>query len=78
MSDESRIDHKEEDKGTGGTSKEYVTRIYPFDKYLIVVKLTADGRFVGIEEVRVNKDFRSYKQRASQEIFNYVDEYKPE
>jgi hypothetical protein len=77
MSNEGPTDYKREDRGTGSTPKEYVTRIYPFDKYIIVVKLTVDGRFVGIEEVRVNKDFRSFQQRA-QERFEYVDEYEPE
>lgn len=68
-----------EDRGTGsfGPSKEYITRIYPFNQYLITVKLAPDGTFIGIEEVRLNRDFRSYKQKISQKIFHYVDEYEP-
>jgi hypothetical protein len=79
MSKESPNDHKDTGIGTGSTSaKEYVTINYPFEKYEIIVKLTMDGRFVGIEEVRINKDFRSYKQSIPQKIFRDIDEYKPE
>jgi hypothetical protein len=83
MSYEDSIVYKKEGRGTPGSSdrrdipEDYVTITYPFDKYLIVVKLTSDGRFIGIEEIRINKDFRSYKQ-APQEIFHYIDEYEPE
>jgi len=80
MSNEDSTDHKNIRTylGTGSTStKEYMTLVYPIEKYLVTVKLTSDGRFVGIEEIRVNKDFRSYKQRVPQKIFNYIDEYEP-
>lgn len=66
------------DDGTGrGTTAEFVSKVYSFDKYEIVVKLTTDGKFVGIDEVRVNKDFMSNK-RTSSEIFTRVDELPPE
>ena len=76
--DESETDERE-DRGTGsfGPSGGYITRIYPFNQYLITLKLAPDGTFIGIEEVRVNKDFRSYKQKVSQKIIRYVDEYEP-
>jgi hypothetical protein len=65
--------------GTGSTlTKDYVTLKYPFEKYVITVKLTSDGRFVGIEEVVINKDFRSYKQSIPQKIFRDIDKYEPE
>lgn len=34
-----------------------------FGKYVVVVKLTKDDRFVGIEEIRIRKDFLTQKQR---------------
>lgn len=78
MSSTGTTDHKNKDAGTGSASTiEYVTLIYPFEKYEILVKLTVDGRFVGIEEVRINKDFRSYKQSTPQKIFSQIDEYEP-
>jgi len=78
MSSEGSIDYRKEDKGTGSAHPEdTVTIVYPFNKYLIVVRLTSDGRFIGIEEVRINKEFRSYK-RTPQEIFRVIDEYESE
>jgi len=38
---------------------------YPFDRYEVKVQLTAANVFVGIVEIRVNKDFLSYAQKAS-------------
>ncbi len=65
--------------GTGSTStKDFVTLEYPFERYVITVKLTSDGRFVGIEEVRINQDFRSYKQSVPQKIYRDIDRYEPE
>lgn len=74
------IENKSKASGTGTSSTEQYTHIiYPFDnKYEIVVKLTLDGKFVGIEEVRIKEDFRSYNQRISQKAFEYIDSYKPE
>lgn len=78
----SEIDYKSRSKanGTGSASiaDEFVRIVYPFEKYEIVVKLTPDRKFVGIEEVRVNKDFRSFKQKISEKQFSYIDEYRPE
>jgi len=64
------------DSGTHshGPPESYVTQVYPFDKYLITVKLSLDGRFIGIEEVQINKDFRSYKQKVSRKIYHYLEE----
>jgi len=68
---------KKEIDVTGRKSEEYVTRVYIFDKYDIIVKMTTDGRFVGIEEVRVNKDFMKNKSVSSR-ISTRVDELPPE
>ncbi len=52
---------------TGGNSESQFThKLCNFDKYLILVKLTLDGKFVGIEEVAINEDFRSLKDRKTQ------------
>lgn len=34
-------------------------------QYTVVVRLACDGRFAGIEEIRVNSDFFSLEQRMS-------------
>lgn len=38
---------------------------YPFDRYIIKVALTHDGKFIGIEEVSVNQNFLDYLQRLA-------------
>jgi len=53
---------------------DFTTLTYKFENYDIVVKLNSDGRFLGIEEVRINKDFRSYINQTPQRIFSKVDE----
>jgi hypothetical protein len=61
--------------GTGSTfTQEYKTIVYPFDMYEIVVKISQDGKFIGIEEVRVNKSFRDYKNKGTfQPIFSEIE-----
>ena len=81
MSHEMHNEYEGKSKGIGTGSistTDYVKLVYLFERYEILVKLTSDGRFVGIEEVRVDKDFRSYKQVAPQKVFEYIDEYEPE
>lgn len=74
------FEYERKNIGTGyhPSDKDYITRVYAFSQYLITVKLSLDERFIGIEEVKVNKDFRSYKQKASKKIHRVVDEYEPE
>lgn len=66
------------DLGTGSDSSEHRTIVYPFGMFEIVVKLTLDGKFVSIEEVRINRDFRSYRNQTPQRIFSDVDELPSE
>lgn len=52
---------------------------YTFGKYEIVVELASDDKFLGIEEVEVNKDFRSHTQRiASTKVLDVEEYYKDE
>jgi hypothetical protein len=41
------------------------TIIYPFERYEIEVQLTPDGKFIGISQVKISKDFLSHLQRQS-------------
>jgi hypothetical protein len=56
-----------ETKGTGSHApdEEAISVVYPFDRYMITVKLTPDGRFLGIEEVAISKDFLDYAQKVA-------------
>lgn len=49
--------------------------VYPFGKYEITVELTSTNEFLGIVEVKVNKDFRSYSQRITSTKVHDVEEY---
>jgi hypothetical protein len=78
MSEMEKVDRKDKDIGTSISHNDFTSITYRFEKYDIVVKLTPDGKFVGIEEVRINKDFRSYRQQTPQAIFAHVDELPSE
>lgn len=63
-------------QGTGSheVPTNYKLAIFPFDRYLITVKLSPEDRFMGIVEVRINKDFLSFQQKATPKGFHDVDE----
>jgi len=65
------------EKGTGDfdIEKEFKIKEVLFDKYIIKVKLTLNGKFVGIEEISFDKDFLSYKQKILKHSVKDVEEY---
>jgi hypothetical protein len=67
-------------QGTGSheTRVNYKLVVYPFDRYLITVKLDQEDRFVGIEEVKLRKDFLSYRQKMPDRGFHDVEEFYKE
>ena len=69
---------KGEGTGSHGVSEAFKTIIYPFDKYLIKIKVTPNNEFIGITEVKINKDFLSYKQKTSIKGYHDVDKFYPE
>jgi hypothetical protein len=48
---------------------------YPFDRYLIKVQLDFANRFLGIIEVKLNKQFLSYEQKRTIQKYHDVDEF---
>jgi hypothetical protein len=58
--DEGQVTATGEPEQVGGKLK-----ACPFGKYVVVVRLTKDDRFVRIEEIRLRKDFLTQKQRTS-------------
>lgn len=75
----SKIDEaKTEGTGDRDVSEEYREIIYAFDKYQIKVILTTSNVFVGISEVKINKDFLSYKQKTTTKGFHDVEEFYKE
>ncbi len=47
----------------------------PVGKYMVKVIVSATNEFLGIAEVAVNADFRSYEQRAARIGVHEVDEF---
>ena len=72
------IEIKSKKSGTMAGKNNYEKKTVLFEKYEIIVELTSDGKFIGIEEVRINKDFRDYAHRIRHKAFEYIDSYKPE
>lgn len=76
-----RLDYnKIKNQGTGShdLSDNFKIIIYPFDKYQIKIKLTPANEFIEIIEVKVNKEFLSYKQKLTSQGFIDVNEDYPE
>lgn len=68
-----------EEKGTGfKDSDEYLIVDYPFDKYVVKVKLTLNHEFIGILEIKINKEFLDFKQKMTSQGYHDVDEFYPE
>lgn len=68
---------KLKNQGTGSHEEpdDYKIVVYPFDKYQIKVKLTTSNEFIGITEVKINKEFLSHKQKVASQGFHDVDEF---
>ena len=68
------------DQGTGSHTDiaDYKLVTRPFGQYQVTVKLTSDDRFVSIEEIKLNRDFATYKQKiaslGSWDVSKYYDE----
>jgi hypothetical protein len=52
--------------------------ICPIGKYEVVVRLTADGHFLGVDEVRVNKSFIDYTRLSTSGDYHDIDEFYKE
>ncbi|MEK9137488.1 MAG: hypothetical protein AAB393_10230 [Bacteroidota bacterium] len=65
------------DQGTGTArdAGDFVVVTCVFDRYEIKVKLTPTNQFVGIVEVKINKDFLSHRQRLGARNYLDVEEY---
>ena len=69
---------KKQGTGSHDLPDDYKIILYPFDKYQITIKLTLSNEFIGITEVKINKDFLSYKQKTSTKGYHDVDKFYPE
>ena len=79
--DEKKYDYETFKKhGTGSQEnfEEYKIVECVFDRYLIKVKLTPKNEFMGIVEIKVNKDFLSHEQKITPKGFHDIDEFYKE
>ena len=51
---------------------------YPLDKYEIKIRVGKNGEFIGVEEIKINKNFIDYKQQSSNKGYHDVSEYYSE
>ena len=61
-------------QGTGSIQldREFKIINYPFDKYIIKIKLSLKNEFIGIEEIKINKSFISYTHKTTPKGFHDV------
>jgi len=84
--DEERENMSLEDKlyktirGTGDIDVIEKYRIINFkiDKYVISIKVSDQNKFIDIDEIKINEDFRDYKQKFSSGTIRFIDNYEPE
>lgn len=69
---------KNQGTGESGEPTDHKIIVYPFEKYEIKIMLTASNEFIGIVEVKINKDFLSQRERASAKGFHDVEKFYPE
>lgn len=60
-----------------GDEDSYVI-ICPIGKYQVSVRLTADGHFLGIVEVQINKSFIDFKRLSTSGEYHDVDKFYKE
>ncbi len=52
--------------GTGSlASSSYKIIVYPFEQYVLTIKVTPDNKFIEVLEIKINKDFLSHRQKMS-------------
>jgi hypothetical protein len=53
----------------------FKTITIPFDKYSVKVVLSSSNEFIGIEEIELNKDFLSLKQKIRNRNFHDIEKF---
>jgi len=71
---ESSISIGETGTGSKGFIKEFKVIEYPFDRYLVKVGLSPENEFLGITEININKDFRSYSEKLKAEDYHNLED----
>jgi len=64
-------------QGTGSAAgtADYKIIDYPFGRYQVRVVVTPTNEFVGILEIKLNQDFRTYREKIAGAGFHDVEEF---
>ena len=78
--DEYEIDNIVNSEATGESEKvqNFKSIIYPIGKYEVTVRLSAEGQFIAIDEVKINKSFINYRKLSTSGDYHDVDEFYKE
>ena len=62
---------------TGSTEELVNSKVitYNLGKYKVKIRLSSNNEFIGIEEIKINKDFLSNKQKTSAPEYHDVIEF---
>jgi hypothetical protein len=64
--------------GSSATPQDCEFVRYPFDKYVITVKVGPNKEFLDVIEVQLNKEFLSYLQKRTPKGYHDVEEFYKE
>lgn len=67
-------------QGTGSHSgrREPIVVPYAVSRYEVLIELDSEGRFIGVQQVRLRKDFREYAMETAPRGFHDVEEFYQE
>lgn len=65
-----------DDIGKPEESKVFTIIEYPIDNYVIKVKIDLEGKFMGIEEIKVKKNFISLNNLNLSQYFDFEKYYE--
>lgn len=67
---------QDEESGTGDYAEPRTHVLsYPFGPYRVTVELAADGRFVSIRAIELEREFLSVRQRSQLPTYEDVEEF---
>jgi hypothetical protein len=70
-----KYESKDKEDVTGSHNEEYKILNYPFGKYEIKIKLSKDNKFLDIIEIKINKDFLSFRQKMASKGVHDVEKF---
>jgi hypothetical protein len=70
-----KYESKDNENVTGSHIEEYKILDYPFGRYEIKIKLSKDNKFLDIIEIKINKDFLSFRQKMASKGVHDVEKF---